>query len=62
MKIPPLVWDILAGLGLILLLWGLICIYPPVALLAAGVAFIFLGFWGAAVWVKEKKVSKRRRE
>jgi hypothetical protein len=51
-------WDLLAGLGLLLVAAGLWWIYPPACLIAVGLTFLFLGVWGARLWATRQRRPK----
>lgn len=50
MKIPSVLFDLLAATGFALMLTGLWWIYPPAALIVGGGGSLTLACWGARRW------------
>jgi hypothetical protein len=43
-------WDLLALVGLALILFGAYLVYPPLAPILGGLALLILGLWGSRLW------------
>jgi hypothetical protein len=53
-------WELIAAAGGLLITAGLALVYPPAALIFAGVAMLTLGIWGAKQWASSSPRSGNR--
>jgi hypothetical protein len=58
---PPMLFDVLALIGLLLLAVGLWCIYPPLCLLALGISLLAVAVCGASMTSQRHQHHRQRR-
>jgi hypothetical protein len=51
----PVLFDVVALTGLVLLTVGLWLVHPAAALIVLGLAFLILGLWGSRLWAYSRK-------
>ncbi len=59
---PPLLWDVLAAIGLTLATTGAALVWAPLGLLMLGGSVLLLGLWGAAAHGGGSRKRRRGRE